>query len=257
MDRIKVLTLNTWNCEGPYKDREPLIKSWIEKLEPDLIGLQEVEVEQTADLLGAFGYQYEWAGHGESGIAVAAKWELVNCIQYDLPGVEKESVGGNLLGCHVRAPFGTVPFVNATSYFYLPHDGWKREFQMPLLYDIVKTFRIHDGFPTILVGDFNTVPDSAEMRYMRGLQSISGHSTYFCDAWERGGDGTPGTTWSTRNPYARPWGLPDVRIDYIFVGCPGVLGPGAVLSCRVVCDEPVNGVWPSDHFGVYAELGIK
>jgi hypothetical protein len=39
---LAVLTLNVWNREGPWPDRLPLIKSWIDRLQPDLIGLQEV-----------------------------------------------------------------------------------------------------------------------------------------------------------------------------------------------------------------------
>ena len=31
-------------------------------------------------------------------------------------------------------------------------------------------------------------------------------------------------------------------------------GIGQITDCRVVCNEPKAGVWPSDHFGVYAEL---
>jgi hypothetical protein len=27
-----------------------------------------------------------------------------------------------------------------------------------------------------------------------------------------------------------------------------------VTHCRVVCDDEQDGVWPTDHFGVYAEL---
>jgi endonuclease/exonuclease/phosphatase family metal-dependent hydrolase len=257
MDRIKVLTLNTWNREGPYKDRESLIKSWIRKLNPDLIGFQEIGSEQTAQLLDEFDYYHKWAGHGDSGISVAARWKISNCQQSDLPSTEKESFGGILLGCHVNAPFGVVPFANTTTYFPMLNQGWKREIQMPALYDTVRLLRIRNGFPIVLVGDFNAEPDSAEIRYLKGLQSIKGSSAYFCDAWERAGDGTAGATWTIRNAYSKPWGLPDRRIDYIFIGSPGINGPGSVLSCRVACDKTVNGVWPSDHFGVYAELSIE
>jgi hypothetical protein len=31
-------------------------------------------------------------------------------------------------------------------------------------------------------------------------------------------------------------------------------GIGKIEKCRVVCDDEVDGVWPSDHFGLYAEL---
>ena len=31
-------------------------------------------------------------------------------------------------------------------------------------------------------------------------------------------------------------------------------GVVTIVSSGVVCNEPKGGVWPSDHFGVYAEL---
>ena len=39
-----------------------------------------------------------------------------------------------------------------------------------------------------------------------------------------------------------------------FAGYPQRGGVGLVEACHVVCDDEVGGVWPSDHFGVYAEL---
>ncbi len=37
-------------------------------------------------------------------------------------------------------------------------------------------------------------------------------------------------------------------------GFHGPTGTGRPVECRVVADEPVDGVWPSDHFGVLALL---
>jgi hypothetical protein len=31
-------------------------------------------------------------------------------------------------------------------------------------------------------------------------------------------------------------------------------GVGQIVSCRVVCNDERDGAWPTDHFGVYAEL---
>jgi hypothetical protein len=68
------------------------------------------------------------------------------------------------------------------------------------------------------------------------------------------GDGGSGHTWSNRNSYAVVALEPDRRIDYVFVGLPQRSGPGQLLSCRVVCNDEKGGVWPTDHWGVYAEL---
>ena len=68
------------------------------------------------------------------------------------------------------------------------------------------------------------------------------------------GNDDPGITWSNANDYARMNLEPDRRIDYVFAGFPRRDGAGQITECRVVCNEAENGVWPSDHFGVYAEL---
>jgi endonuclease/exonuclease/phosphatase family metal-dependent hydrolase len=256
MEVLSVLTLNTWNESGEYQRRKPLIEAWIEKLSPDLIGFQEIGENQAAELLTGLGYQIRWAGHGESGLVVGAKWEIEEFAVHDLPAADSLQVGGIALSCHVVSPAGVIPFLNATTYYPAPHEGWKRELQMPVLLQHAKSARIKGGFPAVLVGDFNAEPESAEIRFLKGLQSLSGTSAYFCDAWERAGDGTSGATWTTKNPHSAVWGLPDRRIDYIFIGSPGVVGAGAVNRCLVVCDEPVDDVWPSDHFGVFAEMQV-
>ena len=50
--------------------------------------------------------------------------------------------------------------------------------------------------------------------------------------------------------------LPEMapRLKRFFAGFPKQSGVGLIETCRVVCDDQRDGVWPSDHFGVYAEL---
>ena len=110
------------------------------------------------------------------------------------------------------------------------------------------------GFPPIIAGDFNAEPDSDEIRFMTGGHSIDGRAVYFHDAWRVAGERGDGITWSNRNAYVRPNLEPDRRIDYIFTGYPLRGGVGMLKRCRVVCDDERDGVWPSDHFGVWAEL---
>jgi endonuclease/exonuclease/phosphatase family metal-dependent hydrolase len=63
--------------------------------------------------------------------------------------------------------------------------------------------------------------------------------------------------WSKTNDFAAwaPW--PNRRIDYIFIAQPRLDGAGMIEHCSVVCDEKVDDVWPSDHFGVFARLRTK
>jgi endonuclease/exonuclease/phosphatase family metal-dependent hydrolase len=252
---LSILTLNVWNREGPWPKRLPLIKSWIDRLQPDLVGLQEVVgASHTQELLSGFGYHSEWMGT-TSGIAIAARWAIQARQEHWLPDDGKSSGGPALRGM-VNSPYGTIPFTCATTAFYMTHHGYKRERQMPALNEFARG-RDKNDFPAILVGDFNTDPESAEIRYLKGLQSLQGGSAYWCDAWDHAGAGSKGTTWSKSNDFAAwaPW--PNRRIDYIFVAQPRLDGAGTIEHCSVVCNETVNDVWPSDHFGVFARVRTK
>jgi endonuclease/exonuclease/phosphatase family metal-dependent hydrolase len=109
-------------------------------------------------------------------------------------------------------------------------------------------------YPPVLCGDFNAVPDSDEIRMLTGRAAGPVEGLVFHDAWEAAGDGGPGHTWSNANPYAVLDLEPDRRIDYVLVGWPKAGGAGHVTSCEVVGTSPVDGVVPSDHYGVLAEL---
>jgi endonuclease/exonuclease/phosphatase family metal-dependent hydrolase len=114
---------------------------------------------------------------------------------------------------------------------------------------------------TLLMGDFNATPDSDEVRFLRGLHSLAGRRTYYQDAFLCKSDGPAdhGFTWSRRNPYTQRLRFlqNDRRLDYVFVSPPSRDGRGTVHDCRVVLDRPDNdGAFPSDHFGVYAEVQL-
>jgi endonuclease/exonuclease/phosphatase family metal-dependent hydrolase len=251
---LSVLTLNVWNREGPWPKRLTLIKSWISRLQPDLIGLQEVvDVSHTQELFDDLGLYSEWMG-ANSGIAIAARWPIHDRQELWLRG-NGDSPGGPALRGMVSSPYGRVPFTCATTWLHKTHHGFKRERQMPVLNEFARGKDKND-FPAILVGDLNADPESAEIRYLKGLQSLDGGSAYWCDAWEQAGDGDKGATWSKHNDFAAwaPW--PNRRIDYIFVAQPRLDGAGTIEECSVVCNEKVDGVWPSDHFGVRARVRV-
>lgn len=90
------------------------------------------------------------------------------------------------------------------------------------------------------------------MRFVRGLQSLGGRSLYMMDAWEIAGRQGPGYTFSRHNAYLRHRPS-NARLDYIYVSRSREQ-VGGINYCGVVCDVPRSDVYPSDHFGVYAEL---
>lgn len=261
---LSVLTLNLWHDSGPWAERRRRIRDWIERLDPDLIGFQEAlhgdTLDQAAELSEELGRHLAFVRASDFwrdprfafGNAVVSRWPILRRATLTLPD-SGDGETRSAICVTVEAPVGPVAFT-CTHLNWKFHHGHIRERQVLALSEFVLKERPRGGFPPLVVGDFNAEPDAAEIRFMAGLQSLEGRSVHFRDAWRVAGDGGPGFTWSNANPYARPWLEPDRRIDYVFAGYPRPGGVGLLETCRVVCDDAPDGVWPSDHRGVYAEL---
>lgn len=260
---LKVLSLNIWNQDGPWKERSPRIREWIERLDPDVIGLQEVLVgagrDQAREVCGD-RYTIEFADvipfWGDPtllfGNAIATRWPTAEREVVELPSAGD---GERRVALSITADAAVGPLsITCTHLNWKLHHGYVRERQVVALGELVLRRRPRGGFPPLLMGDFNAEPPSTEIRYASGFHAVDGKSLYLRDAWTHAGDGGPGTTWSNLNPYARIGLEPDRRIDYIFAGPPQANGVGLIETCRVVCNDERAGIWPSDHFGVYAEL---
>lgn len=261
---LRLLTLNLWHDRGPWGRRRERIRSWLERLDPDVVALQEVlrgpSLDQLNELFGGSGFHLEFApatrywrdSAAEFGNAVASRFPVQDREVRALPdaGDGERRVA---LSVTLVTPYGPLG-VTCTHLNWKLHQGWVRERQVVALAELVRARRPGLELPPILAGDLNAEPDSAEIRYLTGLQSLEGRSVLFYDAWRIAGDGSPGFTWSNRNPYARVALEPDRRIDYVLAGYPQPSGVGRIERCEVVCDDAVEGVWPSDHFGVLAEL---
>jgi hypothetical protein len=93
--------------------------------------------------------------------------------------------------------------------------------------------------------------------FLTGRQSLDGTSVCYRDAWESANPSDPGATSTPDNPLVADWDWPFRRLDYILVRCGEHGGPTLIIrACSRVFDQPVEGVWASDHFGVVADLSL-
>ena len=141
------------------------------------------------------------------------------------------------------------------------HHGAVRQRQVAFIAERIAELSPIDGphLPPVLMGDFNAAPDADEIRYLTGLCAQDGKTVYFADAWVFAGEG-PGYTFDRVNQYAGKAREPSRRIDYIFVRGPDRQFRGEPLRVELAFHSPETGsaepVWPSDHFGLFADLAI-
>ncbi|HEX6680454.1 MAG TPA: hypothetical protein VF063_07395 [Gaiellaceae bacterium] len=106
-------------------------------------------------------------------------------------------------------------------------------------------------------GDLSSDPDAANVRFITGRQSLERTSACYRDAWEAIHPDERGETSKTENPLVADWDWPFKRLDYVFVRCGDHGGPTLeVAACERIFDHAVDGVWASDHFGVWADLDL-
>lgn len=265
MDRLKVLTLNIWNKQGPWDKRLPLIREQVQALAPDVVGLQEVlhhdlesrdQAQEIADGFGyytAFGAAWDIGGGLRFGNACLSRFPIVSANAHRLPG-EVGDETRSLLHVELDAPCGRVP-VFVTHLDWQLHRSLVRQRQVSFIAEqIAQLAPTASSFPPVLMGDFNAEPESDEIRFLRGYTAIDLRTVYFADCFAAAGDGTPGYTYARSNSYAAKVCEPNRRLDYIFVRGPDRQLRGEPLTARVVATTPVEGVFPSDHYGVYAEI---
>lgn len=261
---LTVLTLNLWNRAAPWEERLAVIRRGVEALAPDVIALQEAirfpeyGFDQPALVAEAMGYHI---AHGQPddgpypfGNSVLSRWPIAHHEVLLLPRGGTDENRCAVLA-RLETPWGALPFAT-THLNWKMHHGHVRVAQVQALVAALTGFTREGDLPAVLAGDFNAEPESDEIRYLRGHTGLGGECVYFNDCFAAAGDGSRGATFARRNPYAAVSREPDRRLDYVFVRGPDERARGAPLASGLCFDEPVHGVWASDHFGVWARIEV-
>jgi endonuclease/exonuclease/phosphatase family metal-dependent hydrolase len=264
---MRVVSWNLWWRYGPWERRREAIAATLAEVRPDLCGLQEVwgapGENLAADLAARLGMHWCWAvattgrgAHGEEvslGNAILSRWPITAQAQADLPARGLAGEGRVAVHARIDAPGGTLPMFT-THLTYGLGRSQVRTAQVRALAGFVAGHATDGAYPPVVTGDLNAEPGSDELRLLGGvLTAPAVPGLVLIDAWRYADPGDPGFTWDHRNGYLAASMIPDSRIDYVLAGLPRQ-GRGRLRSAGLAGTAPVDGIWPSDHFAVVAEL---
>ncbi len=189
---MRVATLNLWGRRGAWDERRLVLIDGFRRLQPDLVAFQWAVVgdgyDQVTDILGT-GYHIAHQASRErdgTGLSIASRWEVGKVWEETLhvtPRVDPSKIAV----AEILAPdslIGTLLFAHHNASWQLSFER-ERELQAVagsrLVEDLLGKQEISH---VVLAGDFNAAPDSASVRFWKGLQSLGDTSVCYRDVWE-------------------------------------------------------------------------
>lgn len=191
---FRVMTLNTWNHDGVWAARRTVIKDGIQNLQPDFIAFQEVirtdAYDQVSDLLGSGYHVFYQKGQSVDGVgaAIVSRWPFGAVREAELHVTARVDPAAGWIGSVtvakilVPGPIGTVLFVHHKPTWQYGFER-ERELQAVAAAHFVEEVAGGRDIHVVLAGDFDVRPESASVRFWRGLQPLEGISACYEDAW--------------------------------------------------------------------------
>jgi endonuclease/exonuclease/phosphatase family metal-dependent hydrolase len=259
--RVRCATLNVLGSANPDWDRRRVvIRDSLRGLEADVVALQEVGANEVEQLLGADYHVTPFSTTSEDGIGGVLATRVPHRVLEEIDQRTTEH-GEDLPWCatlivEVGLPVGRLVVAHHKPNWPFPLEV-EREQQARRAALAVER-HAGDGAAVVL-GDFDATPDAASMSFWRGRRSLDGVSVCYQDAWETARPDELGFTFSAENPLVRAGEVATAvsrRIDYVLIraGRHGALLE--VMRCDRLLDQPVGGVWASDHYGVVTDLVV-
>lgn len=240
--RLRVATFNIWHDREDWAARLPLVVEALRGADADVIALQEVledaakslpnQAETLAAALGGYSVHFvstDAEGSGRRyGNALLSRLPVSG---FDTRKLQPLDDYRTALRTRVTVGGRTVDVINT-------HLAWQEDaapVRARQIADLVSMLP-QDGTPLIVMGDFNAVQEDA------GLAALTGPR--FFSALPRGSADT------TLNPAK---GHQPRVIDHIFAEATRF----APVRASVIGSTPVDGEYPSDHFGVAATVSVR
>lgn len=256
---LRVATLNLRGQHGDWPARRRVLAAGFAHLDADLVAFQEAVVTNTTDQARqVLGEGYHLVHHkdrdpGGQGVSIASRYPVTAAWEVDLAVTPGSSTATLVAEIAAPSPFGPVLFAS-----HLPRrqPGLEHERELQAAAapppQVVPAGRDRH---MVVAGDLDADSHAVSIRLGTPRQSPERMS-----ARDQGGrastrPGGHGHTFALSNAPGGDWDWPFRRIDYLLARCGQHRGPTlAIGSCERIFDQPADGVWASDHFGLAADL---
>lgn len=250
--KIKVVSFNIRCCDDPdghaIPERAPRLKKILDSVDADVIGFQESYTPWEPLLQADYGDKYEIflvhrAEKDPESVPIMWKKERFECLDKgffwlsDTPDVE--SMGWDeLYNCYRICIWCILKEKESGEelLFMNTHYGFGDKGQRDSSHLISSRRESISSLPTVITGDFNMTPD------MEGYKAMTEHFTDVNMLTAR--DMT--TTYHGYDPEKNNCH----HIDYCFIS------EGVTPLSYIPLKDTVDGKYPSDHYGISAELNI-
>lgn len=254
--QIRIITINTWKCDGDYYNRIKLLAAQLKMLTPHVVACQEcfLSEDESIDTLRYLAEELDMYYHftfarfkqrevgnktinSYSGLGLLSAFPIRDVQEFDLP---MSTADGQrcVQQAHLEIYKEKQLLLTNVHLTHL-HNGedLRKEQVVMLAENLISRAEAYN----VVCGDFNATPQSDEITLFRQL-------TGAVDCYEAGGGTEPRTGYSN---------LPVKNVDHIFSVPSGPCNavPTFVKSA-IVLNEPDegSGLYPSDHFGVGTTL---
>jgi len=255
--RVRLITINLKGMGlGWFEGRFSSLLQGLYPYEPDVICFQESTVREetpvynqarvVGESLGLkycafipYGNPAEMVTRDQGGIAMVSRWPISDMRSRRIPpghlGAADERVA---LFSVLKTDEGELGVIN-THLSWRPDESEVRLVQMGIILNEISKYPWGIDEKFVFLGDLNATSDEP---------AIQVACERLLDVFHTVNPQDPGYTWSVDNPFTQGYHLADRRIDYIF--CPR---KATIHQCKVILNQAAP-IFPSDHFGVFAEV---
>jgi endonuclease/exonuclease/phosphatase family metal-dependent hydrolase len=260
--KVKIITINTWKCDGDYYRRISLLAEQLKALKPDVIACQECFISEEAPHANTLKFLAEqlnmkylftsgrskkryfegkWVD-SQSGLGILSVYPLHDVASISLPAVAEDN-DRKAQQVEVLLPDGQKLLVTNVHLTHLKNVALRKQ-QAEFVAEKTKSLQ---NYPyKIVCGDFNAEPSSAEVKAFI-------NNSHAIDCYTAGNGYEPRYSLMENLQQKR-----HVCVDHIFA-FPFTNGgyPNFTDSAVVLNQPDASGLYASDHFGISTTLLIE